>query len=308
LHKNSTYTRQIKTEALRLGFNDCGISRAEVLTEDFKRLKVWLRKNYQAELTYMERNAEKRKDIRKLVDGARSVISVILCYYPPEQQKYSEAPILSKYAYGRDYHTVIKDRLNQLMEFIREIIPGAEGREFVDSAPVLEHAWASRAGLGWIGKNSLLISKRYGSFIFLAELVVNVELDYDNPVRDMCGSCRKCLDSCPTGAINEGRMVDAGKCISYYTIENKTGSMPEELKHRFMNRVFGCDICQDVCPWNRKIQTHNVKEFYPHPDLLSMNRMDWYSLDRERFDELFENSAVMRAGYDGLMRNLNFIK
>lgn len=256
----------------------------------------------------MERNAEKRQDIRKLFEGARSVISVVLNYYTPEKQKYDDSPVLSKYAYGRDYHIIVRQKLNLLKGYIRKIIPGSDGREFVDSAPVLEHAWASRCGLGWIGKNSLLISRKYGSFVFIGELVINSELEYDEPVRDMCGKCRKCIDSCPTRAITEDRMIDSSKCISYHTIENKSSAMPEELRGRFMNRVFGCDICQDACPWNSKLRAHKTEEFNPHPQLLSMKRQDWYSFDRQKFDELFMNSAVSRAGYNGLIRNLGFIK
>lgn len=307
MQKKQTYTRQIKTEALRLGFSDCGISEADSLVDDFERYRIWLDKNYQAGLTYMERNQEKRRDIRKLVEGARSVISVIMNYYTTEKQKWDDAPLISRYAYGRDYHNVIKDRLNDLLDFIKSMIPGTEGRGFVDSAPVFEHAWAHRAGLGWIGKNSLLISRKYGSFIFIAELVITAGLDYDIPVRDMCGTCRKCIDSCPTGAITDERTIDSNRCISYFTIENKIGSMPHELKNRFMNRVFGCDICQDVCPWNSKARTHTIKEFCPHPDLLSMSRSDWYSIDQGRFDEIFKDSAVRRAGYEGLTRNLEFL-
>lgn len=304
----STYTKLIKQEALKLGFNDCGISKAEMLSDDFKILQTWLANNYHAGLKYMERNTDKRKDINKLVDGAKSVISVILNYYPSERQKDPAAPVISKYALGPDYHDVVKKKLIRLMEYIRTIIPGAEGKVFVDSAPILEHAWARRAGLGWIGKNSLLITKKFGSFIFIGELIVNIELEYDNPSSDMCGNCRKCIISCPTGAITEGRMVDANKCISYLTIENKTDIIPEELRERFINRVFGCDICQDICPWNKKLDPHKTEELKPHSDLISMTKEQWYSINQDQFKVLFKNSPIKRAKFRGLIRNLSFLR
>ena len=301
-------TALIKNEALRLGFDDCGVSIADFLKEESERLDSWLNKGYQARLGYMERNKEKRTDPRKLVEGAKSVISVILNYFPAHKQLDPDAPVLSKYAYGKDYHHVIKKKLADLLAFIRQNIPGADGRAFVDSAPVLEHAFASRSGLGWIGKNSLLLTTHHGSFVFIGELIVNIELDYDRPVNDMCGSCRNCITSCPTGAIVAERVIDANKCISFHTIENKTDSMPENLKGKFQNRVFGCDICQDVCPWNKNAKPHSTEEFHPQHDLLSMSKKEWYSIDRERFNELFKGSAVKRAKFEGLRRNLRFLE
>ena len=303
-----TYSQQIKDEALRLGFSDCGISAAEFLTQDSERLKTWLDNDYNASLAYMENHFEMRTDPRKLVENAKSVVSVILNYYPSKQQTDPEAPVIAKYAYGKDYHDVIRDKLKSLLSFSAELIPGCEGRVFVDSAPVMEHAWASRAGMGWIGKNSLLITSKFGSFVFIGEMILTAELEYDKPVNDMCGSCRNCITSCPTGAIVDERVVDAGKCISYHTIENKTSEIPESFKNSFKNRVFGCDICQDVCPWNRKLSAHSISEFNPHPDLLTMSKKDWQLMDFDKFNMLFKGSAVKRAKFEGLKRNLNFLK
>ena len=301
-------TALIKNEALRLGFDDCGVSRAEFLEEESLNLDSWLNNGYHARLGYMERNKEKRTDPRKLVEGAKSVISVILNYYPAQKQLDPDAPVLSKYAYGKDYHHVIKKKLKELLAFIRQKIPGSDGRAFVDSAPVLEHAFASRSGLGWIGKNSLLLTTHHGSFVFIGELIVNIELEYDRAVNDMCGSCRNCITSCPTGAIVADRVVDANRCISFHTIENKTELMPENLRDKFMNRVFGCDICQDVCPWNKNAKPHSTEEFTPRHDLLSMSKKEWYAIDRESFNELFKGSAVKRAKFEGLRRNLGFLE
>jgi epoxyqueuosine reductase len=303
-----TYSQQIKSEALRLGFSDCGISAATALDADAERLKDWLGKGRHAGLTYMENHFEKRIDPRKLFEGARSIVSVILNYFPPKQQNHPEAPVLAKYAYGMDYHLVIRKKLKSLLKYTSELIPGCEGRVFTDSAPVMEHAWAARAGLGWIGKNSLLLSSRFGSFVFIGEMIISSELEYDQPINELCGSCRNCISSCPTGAIVEDRVIDAGKCISYHTIENKSMQMPLDLKDKFANRVFGCDICQDVCPWNRKAIPHNIPEFNPHPDLLKMSKDDWQNLDKEKFDLIFRESAVMRAKFEGLKRNLEFLK
>ncbi len=307
MKNNQTYSRQIKSEALRLGFSDCGISAADYLPGEALRLKNWLENGYNAGLSYMENHFNKRVDPRKLVEGAKSVVSVVLNYYPEKEQTDPEAPVLAKYAYGQDYHQVIRKKLNALLSFTNELIPGCEGRVFTDSAPVLEHAWASRAGLGWIGKNSLLLTSRFGSFVFIGEMIVSAELEYDRPVNDMCGSCRNCITSCPTGAIVEDRVVDAGKCISYHTIENKTVEMPEELRGTFKNRVFGCDICQDVCPWNRKASAHTTEEFNPRHELLSLGKKDWYLMDKETFNNLFRGSAVERAKFEGLRRNLDFL-
>ena len=307
MKEEQTYSRQIKSEALRLGFSDCGISAADFLPQEAERLRDWLNKGYHSGLGYMANHFEKRTDPRQLVEGSKSVVSVILNYYPPKKQNDPEAPVLAKYAYGKDYHDVIRRKLKSLLTFTCELIPGCEGRVFTDSAPVLEHAWASRAGLGWIGKNSLLLSSRFGSFVFIGEMIITAELAYDTPVNDMCGSCRNCVTSCPTGAIVGDRVIDAGKCISYHTIENKTLDMPEDMRENFKNRVFGCDICQDVCPWNRKAITHDIEDFTPHPELLSMSKNDWHTLREEKFNEIFRESAVMRAKFGGLRRNLDFL-
>ena len=308
MNEQATYSALIKTEARRLGFSDCGISRAGFLKEDAVHLEAWLDSGYNARMEYMEKNNEKRADPTQLVEGAKSVISVILNYYPNVQQEDPEAPIVSKYAYGKDYHIVIKDKLHHLLSFIREKIPGATGRVFTDSAPILEHAWAQRSGLGWIGKNSLLLTTKFGSFVFIGEIIINSELEYDqSTVHDLCGSCRNCIDACPTGAIVTERVVDAGKCISYHTIENKTPDMPEGLRDAFKNRVFGCDICQDVCPWNQRISPHNIPEFEPVMDFITLKREDWMQLNEEKYTGLFKDTAIERAGYKGLKRNIEFI-
>lgn len=239
--------------------------------------------------------------------GARSIISVILNYYPSLLQPYSDAPFISKYAYGADYHFVMKKKLYELLLFVQRIIPGTKGRAFVDSAPVMEHAWARLAGLGWIGKNSLLLTPGFGSYVFIGELIVTAELEYDSPIKEACGKCRKCIDACPTGAILENRIIDSKKCISYHTIENKA-EIDISLKDKFRNHLFGCDICQDVCPWNHKKATKNkTEEFNPHPQLLQMTYSDWQRIDEKEFNEIFRDSALQRAGFKKLKKNLAFI-
>jgi epoxyqueuosine reductase len=309
LEKKETYSRMIKAEAKRLGFNDCGISTAEYLAEDADRLKTWLDNGMQGTMDWMERNFEKRTDPRLLLEGTRSVISVILNYYPEEQQKNPEAPVVAKYAYGEDYHFVMKEMLNDLLDFIRRHIGEVQGRAFVDSAPVLDRAWAKRAGLGWIGKNTNLISREHGSFVFIGQLLVDIDLEPDDKaVPDLCGTCTLCIDTCPTGAITDPYVVDGSKCISYFTIENK-GDIPAGLEDHFKNRVFGCDICQDICPWNwKKAKPHNVERLKPLTGLLEMSRDDWHNLTREEFNKKFEKSPLMRPKYKGLKRNLEFIR
>ena len=254
---------------------------------------------------YMENHFDKRLDPTLLVPGAKSVVSLLLNYFPQETQR-EDSYKLSKYAYGRDYHFVIKDKLKQLLHFINEEIGEVGGRAFVDSAPVLDKAWAAKSGLGWIGKNSNLLSKKTGSFFFIAELIIDLELEYDTPVTDHCGSCTACIDACPTDAIYEPYKVDGSKCISYYTIELKD-SIPESEKGKFEDWMFGCDICQDVCPWNRFSKPHNEPLFDPHPDLLKFDKKDWQEITRETFNEIFRKSAVKRTKYDGLKRNINFL-
>tara|TARA_B100000378_G_C18035896_1_gene409039 strand:- start:497 stop:1420 length:924 start_codon:yes stop_codon:yes gene_type:complete len=299
------YTKLIKTEATRLGFMSCGISKAEFLEDEAPRLEQWLNENRNGEMGYMENHFDKRLDPTLLVPGAKSVVSLLLNYFPQETQR-EDSYKLSKYAYGRDYHFVIKDKLKQFLHFINEEIGEVGGRAFVDSAPVLDKAWAAKSGLGWIGKNSNLLSKKTGSFFFIAELIIDLELEYDTPVTDHCGSCTACIDACPTDAIYEPYKVDGSKCISYYTIELKN-SIPESEKGKFEDWMFGCDICQDVCPWNRFSKPHNEPLFDPHPDLLQMTKHDWEEITRETFNEIFRKSAVKRTKYDGLKRNINFL-
>ncbi len=256
----------------------------------------------------MENYFGKRVNPQKLVPGAKSVISVLINYYPKETQRHNDAPIVSKYAYGRDYHFTVKDKLKQLFNFIKaDIFPGLEGRFFVDSAPVLDRAWAVRAGLGWIGKNGNLISKKWGSFVFIGELIVNVEIeDEAEEVKNACGSCTRCIDACPTGAILQPYTIDANRCISYLTIENK-GAVPGEFKGKFNNRVFGCDICQDVCPWNKKPEPAEEQDFQPKVEFLQMTAHDWKDMNEEKFDELFTHTALERTGFKGLRRNIDFL-
>lgn len=300
------YTELIKSEARRLGFLSCGISKAEFLEEEAPRLESWLGKNMQGEMHYMENHFDKRLDPRKLVEGSRSVISMLLNYYPEEVQKDPEAPKISKYAYGTDYHFVIKDKLRQLLNFIQEEIGEVSGRAFVDSAPVMDKAWAAKSGLGWIGKNSNLLSKQVGSFFFIAELIVDLELVYDSPVTDHCGNCTACIDACPTQAIVEPYVVDGSKCISYFTIELKN-EIPQDVRGKFDNWMFGCDVCQDVCPWNRFSKSHNEPLFNPDPDLLSMTKKDWNEITEDVFRKIFKKSAVKRTKFSGLKRNINFL-
>lgn len=297
-------THLIKTEALRLGFMSCGISKAGFLEEEAPRLEEYLREGRHGQMQFMENHFDKRLDPTKLVEGSRSVISLLLNYFPEEKQE-GDTYKLSKYAYGTDYHFVIKDKLKQLMEFIQEEIGEVNGRAFVDSAPVLDKAWAAKSGLGWVGKHSLLLSKQQGSFFFVAELIVDLDLEYDTPVTDHCGSCTACIDACPTQAIVEPYKVDGSKCISYFTIELKE-ELPQDMKGKFEDWMFGCDVCQDVCPWNRFATPHNEPLFNPHPDLLSMTKRDWEEITEDVFRKIFKKSAVKRTKYSGLTRNIRF--
>lgn len=300
------YTELIKNEAKRLGFISCGISRAEFLEDEAPRLEKWLKMKMNGEMKYMENYFEKRLDPSKLVGDAKSVISLAYNYYPKDLQN-KEAPKVSKYAYGMDYHYVIKEKLIFFLSFIKDKIGDVNGRAFVDSAPILEKAWASKSGIGWVGKNSNLITKQVGSFYFLAELIVDLELDYDGIESDHCGECTACIDSCPTQAIVEPYVVDGSKCISYFTIELKE-NIPNEFKEKFEDWIFGCDICQDVCPWNKFSKPHKEPLFQPTSELMKMSRDEWNEITEETFNKIFKNSAVKRTGYKGLMRNLNFIK
>jgi epoxyqueuosine reductase len=300
------YTQQIKTVAKRLGFLSCGFSKAEFIEEEAPRLESWLKNGMHAAMQYMENHFDKRLDPTRLVQGARSVISLTLNYYP-EQTQTDDTYKISKYAYGQDYHHVIKSRLRQLQEFISAEIGEVNGRAFVDSAPVLDKAWAVRSGLGWMGKHSNVLTRQSGSFYFIAELITDLDLEYDTPVTDHCGTCTACIDACPTGAIVQPYMVDGSKCISYFTIELKN-EIPGSVKGQFDDWVFGCDICQDVCPWNRFSRPHNEPLFNPHPDVLSMSRRDWEEITETVFKKVFKKSAVKRTKFTGLKRNINFLK
>lgn len=299
------YSKLIKSEAQRLGFLSCGISRAEFLEEEAPRLEKWLNENRHGKMAYMENHFDKRLDPRLLVDGAKSVISLLLNYYPTEQQN-PDSYKISKYAYGEDYHYVIKEKLNALLQFIQQEIGEVNGRVFVDSAPVLDKAWAAKSGLGWVGKNSNLITQKVGSFYFIAELIVDLELAYDTPTTDHCGTCRACIDACPTEAIVAPYVVDGSKCISYFTIELKE-NLPEDMKGKFNDWMFGCDVCQDVCPWNKFATPHQEPLFHPKPEILNFTKRDWEELTQETFHKVFKNSAVKRTKFEGLTRNISFL-
>ncbi|KXK45574.1 MAG: Epoxyqueuosine reductase [Bacteroidia bacterium] len=302
----SELTALIKEEAYRLGFAHCGISKADYLEEDAPHLEQWLKKGMHGTMGYMERNFDKRLDPRKLVHGAKSVISLLYNYYPAEKQN-PGIPKISKYAYGRDYHFVIKEKLFLLFNFIREKAGNVSGRVFTDSAPVLDRAWAKKSGLGWIGKNANLIHPKAGSFFFIAELILDLELDTDAPVKDYCGSCTRCMDACPTEAIVQPHVVDGSKCISYFTIELRD-SIPQSFKNKFENWMFGCDICQDVCPWNRFAKPIDTDELKPIKEIMTMTSDDWEEITEEVFKNIFKESPLSRAGFEGMKRNLQFIK
>lgn len=299
-------SRLIKAQARHIGFEDCGIAKAEKLFQDKERLQNWLDQGMHGTMQYMENHFEKRTDPRELVDKAKSVISVILNYYSDQTQQDKDAPIISKYAYGEDYHFVVRRRLNALLKFIREQTEVTSARAFVDSAPVLDRAWAARAGIGWIGKNTNLISPQHGSFVFIGSIILDIELNYDNPINDYCGGCNLCIKACPTDALVAPRVLDSRKCISYLTIENR-GSIDNAFKGQFANRVFGCDICQDVCPWNRKAKPNEIEAFKPKSELLELNREQWQRTNEDQYKKLFKKSAVKRAKYSGLKRNIDFL-
>ncbi len=299
-------TQRIKAEAKRLGFMSCGVSKASFLEEEAPRLEKWLNQNMHGEMGYMENHFDKRLDPTKLVEGSKSVISLLLNYFPAETQGEGTYKI-SKYAYGTDYHFVIKDKLKELLQFIQTEIGDVYGRAFVDSAPVLDKAWAAKSGLGWIGKHSNLLTQKVGSFYFIAELIVDLELDYDTPVTDHCGSCTACIDACPTQAIVGPYVVDGSKCISYATIELKD-QIPDSFSNKMDDWMFGCDICQDVCPWNRFSKPHREPLFNPHPEVLSNSKKEWEEITKEVFNEIFRKSAVKRTKFEGLKRNIQFLK
>ena len=284
----------------------CGISKAGFLEEEAPRLEAWLNQNRHGEMRYMENHFDKRLDPTKLVEGSKSVISLLLNYFPKQQQR-EDSYKISKYAYGTDYHSVIKDKLKELLFTIQDQIGEVHGRAFVDSAPVLDKAWAAKSGLGWIGKHSNLLSKQAGSFYFIAELIVDLDLDYDTPVTDHCGSCTACIDACPTQAIVEPYKVDGSKCISYFTIELKN-EIPSSVSGQFDDWMFGCDVCQDVCPWNRFSEAHKEPLFDPNPQVLSNSKKDWEEVTKEVFSEIFKKSPLKRTKFEGLRRNIEFLK
>lgn len=295
----------IKQKAKELGFDFCGIAKADFLAEEAPRLENWLRKSHHGQMSWMENHFDKRLDPRLLVEGAKSVVSLLLNYYPEKELESTFK--ISKYAYGQDYHTVIKKKLKTLIDTLKQEIGDVDGRAFVDSAPVMDKAWAKRSGLGWVGKHSNLLNRQMGSFFFIAELIIDLELEYDGPVQDYCGTCTRCMDACPTDAIVAPYVVDGSKCISYLTIELKD-KIPAEFKNKMEGWAFGCDICQDVCPWNRFAQPHKTPEFRPNESLVQLPSNDWHEMTQEVFSKVFQGSAVKRTKWEGLKRNINFIK
>lgn len=306
INNKEKYTSFIKAEATRLGFLSCGVSKAGFLEEEAPRLERWLTNNHQGEMGYLENHFDKRLNPTLLVDGAKSVVSLLLNYYPPKLQN-GESYKISKYAYGKDYHSVINKKLKKLLRSIKAEIGEVNGRAFMDIAPVMDKVWAAKSGLGWMGKHSNLITQKVGSFYFIAELILDLELDYDNPTTDHCGSCTACIDACPTEAIVAPYVVDGSKCISYYTIELQN-NIPIEAKGKLDDWMFGCDVCQDVCPWNKFSKAHNEPLFSPYPELLSFSKKDWEEISEETFAKVFTNSPLKRAKLEGLKKNIAFLK
>jgi epoxyqueuosine reductase len=305
----NTRTKVIYEEALRLGFTDCGITTADPPVDAGNYLIDWIKNGYHGEMKYMEERSELRCDPRKFASGARSVIMLLQNYYPSGGQKDPSAPVIARYAYGRDYHSVINNKLKKLLDFIRSEIGPCRAKTFIDTSPILEKSLAKHAGLGWPGKNTILISKKFGSFFFIGGIITDLELEINRiPTKDYCGTCRICIDACPTGALVRPYILDARKCISYLTIEKRTGGLPAELKPHFRNRIFGCDICQEVCPWNRRAIPHSEPYLNPVAGILEMSRDEWYSLDEKKFSTLFKDTSFERLKYNGLRRNLEFVK
>jgi epoxyqueuosine reductase len=301
------HTIAVKQLAAKLGFNFCGVARVAKLEDDARRLEAWLNKGMQGQMHYMERYFDLRIDPAKLVPGAKSVITLLLNYFPDKYQE-NGSPKISKYAFGKDYHDVIRDKLNLFLATLREQIGEIQGRGFVDSAPVLERTWAQRSGLGWVGKNGNLINKEMGSFFFIATLITDLELEYDDSFsKDFCGTCTRCIDACPTDAILPDKVVDGSKCISYFTIELKEMLIPGEMKGKFKNWMFGCDICQDVCPWNRFSKPTTEIEFTPLPQILNLGTKEWEAMTEDKFKKLFNQSPLSRSKLKGIQRNLKFI-
>jgi len=299
-------TQLVKSTALQLGFDFCGISKAEFLEEEAPRLEQWLNKNMHGNMAYMQNYFDKRLDPRLLVDDAKSVISLLFNYYPEKQQP-ADLLRVSKYAYGKDYHEVIKEKLHHFLQILQQQIGDINGRVFVDSAPVMDKAWAKKSGLGWIGKNSNLINKQQGSFFFIAEIIVDAPFEYDLPIKDFCGTCTRCLDACPTNAIVAPYVVDGSKCISYFTIELKD-EIDATMNGKFNDWIFGCDVCQDVCPWNRFSKPTHENDFNPIPEIFSFTTNDWLELKEETFQTIFKNSPIKRTKYKGLKRNIKFVR
>lgn len=303
--KHKLFIRQL---AEQLGFFYVGFSEATFLEEEAPRLEKWLQLNYNGKMSYMENHFDKRLDPRKLEPGTKTVISFLLNYFPEQQPQVEGAPKIAKYAYGQDYHFVIKDKLKALLEGMRQEIGEIQGRAFVDSAPVLDKVWAKKSGLGWIGKNTNLIHPKHGSFFFIAELFVDLEFSPDGPIKDYCGTCSRCIDACPTQAFVAPFVLDASKCISYLTIELKDQDLPSQFKNKMDNWAFGCDVCQDVCPWNRFSKPQQEAAFEPHPDFLNLSTQEWEEMSKETFQFLFGKSALKRTKFEGLQRNLRFLK
>jgi len=302
------YTRLIKEQAIRLGFSYTGISKAEPLEKEARQLEAWLNKGMHGKMSYMANHFDNRTNPALLVPGAKSVISLMYNYYTEKKQLDASAPKISMYAFGEDYHKVVKKKLKQLLKFIQQNIGEVNGRAFVDSAPVLEKAWAVKSGIGWMGKNTNIIHPKSGSFFFLAELILDLELEYDGPIKDYCGSCTACIDACPTDAIVNPYVVDGSKCISYFTIELKDEVIPSEMKGKFENWAFGCDICQEVCPWNRFSTQHKEPEFEPSEKMLDMTKREWEEITEDVFEKLFKHSPLKRTKFKGLKRNIGFLK
>ena len=300
-------TAFIKNTAKALGFTYCGIAKAEFLEEEAPRLEKWLKSQHHGKMQYMENHFDKRLDPTKLVPGAKTVVSLIYNYFPEQDLTNKTGLKIAKYAYGKDYHFVIKDKLKEFYSLVQEEVGEVNGRVFVDSAPIMERVWAKKSGLGWIGKNTLLLNKQKGSFFFLAEMIIDLELVEDGPVKDYCGTCTACIDACPTNAITAPQWLDGSKCISYMTIELKD-EIPTGYEDKFNDWIFGCDICQDVCPWNRFSTPHKEVAFNPHPHLMEMKENEWVELTRDVFNTIFKKSAVKRTKYEGLKRNINYIK
>lgn len=301
-------TAFIKQTAVQLGFDHCGIAKAVKLDEDARRLERWLQNGMHGTMHYMEKYFDLRIDPTQLVPGAKSVITLLKNYYPEKEQQ-TDGPKISKYAYGKDYHEVIKKQLNDFLSLIKNKVGDIQGRGFVDSAPVLERSWAQRSGFGWIGKNGNLITRQNGSFFFIATLITDLELEYDDPfVKDYCGTCTRCIDACPTDAILPGKVIDGSKCISYFTIELKEMLIPREMNGRFDNWLFGCDTCQDVCPWNRFSRPTTEKDFAPLPVILNLSTKEWNEMTEESFKKLFKDSPIKRAKFSGIQRNLKFLR